>query len=116
MENILCEYSDKIDIKKTTIKVNDIKERFKGPGIGPHNVSFVLVSIMKEASKLKKLTGSEKKNLVTRLLGYLIEELVPDGKEELEHILKAMVPSLIDNIIDIGKTKTFKKSMRLLCF
>jgi hypothetical protein len=109
MDKILLDFTSKLNTKKFMDCVVDIKDKFKGTGITPHNISTVLIEIMKESKKLKKLTGSEKKILVSRTLAYLIEDTGAIADPVLDSIFKSMVPALIDNIIDIGKAKTFKK-------
>jgi len=111
MENILCDFADHLDVKKTTIRLAAIKNRYRVTGVNPVNISSVLIDVMKEASRLKKLTGSQKKLLVTRALAHIVEELIPGEDNPLEDILISMIPTLIDNIIDIGKAKAFTKRL-----
>ena len=103
MEQILKAYGDRLTIESATQKINDIKERFSG-GVTAENVSVVLILLMNEVGKYKKLTGSQKKTLVTKILTQLVLDMTSEKEQPaLREIIQLTVPQLIDNFIDISK-------------
>tara|TARA_R110002072_G_scaffold144137_1_gene290214 strand:+ start:57 stop:461 length:405 start_codon:yes stop_codon:yes gene_type:complete len=104
MDKILKSYADKITVETVLQNLNAIKERFSESGVTAENVSIVLLALMSEVNNFKKLTGSQKKTLVTVILNHFISELTSeDNQPALREILKLTVPTLIDNFIDISK-------------
>lgn len=86
-----------------------IKARFTGEGVTSENITILLLTLMTEANKMKRLTGSEKKTLVTSLLTHITLELCKEeDKEKLREMIQFTIPTLIDNFIEIGKGITFK--------
>jgi len=119
IETILSGYSDKLDIQKSKEIFQGVFDRYKHKGISLGNITLVLIALISEASKFDKLTGSDKKDLVTEVLEYLVLELPCEDAEELRPILRSMIPVLINNIVDMSKGNIkidlHKTSKQLLC-
>ena len=115
MENLLKTYGDKLTVESTIQSINEIKERFRGQGMTPENISVILLSLMTEVNKFRKLTGSQKKTLVTVLLTHFVTELATEENQPaLREIIRMTVPTLIDNFVDISKgleLKNLKKKL-----
>ena len=71
VEEIIAPFVKK-DAKRLTDKLEKIKDRFKTSGITSGNISAVLLCVIVEVDKIKKLKGSEKKQLVVALLNNII--------------------------------------------
>lgn len=70
----------------------------------PENISVILLSLMNEVNRFKKLTGSQKKTLVTVLLTHFVTELATEENQPaLREMIRLTVPTLIDNFVDISK-------------
>ena len=119
IEKILTSYSDKLDVEHCATLFKGIQERYKYKGINMSNVTLVLIALMTEASKFDKLTGAEKKEIVTEVLIYMVDEIPSDDVEELKPLLTTMIPVLINNIVDMKKGNiklSLKKTTKqLLC-
>lgn len=102
VEEIIAPFVKK-DAKRLTDKLEKIKERFKTSGITSGNISAVLLCVIVEVDKIKKLKGSEKKQLVVALLNNIIEDVIPGEDVPMELILKEMVPTMIDNLVEMMK-------------
>tara|TARA_B110000977_G_C11083292_1_gene493659 strand:+ start:3536 stop:3922 length:387 start_codon:yes stop_codon:yes gene_type:complete len=104
MENLLKTYGDRLTVETSIQQLNDIKERFRGTGINPENISIILLSLMNEVNKFKKLTGSQKKTLVTVLLTHFVTELASEENQPaLREMIRMTIPALIDSFVDISK-------------
>ena len=104
MENLLKTYGDRLTVETSIQQLNDIKERFRGTGINPENISIILLSLMNEVNKFKKLTGSQKKTLVIVLLTHFVTELASEENQPaLREMIRMTIPALIDSFVDISK-------------
>jgi len=61
--------------------------------------------------KYKKLSGSDKKRLVIKIIENFIKDICQGENTDIEKVMKQMIPSLIDGIIHVGKLKIFKKKI-----
>ena len=104
-------YINKINVDKFTLELEGIKIRYKIEGITLENISSLLLILMEEVGKYKKLSGSDKKRLVIKIMGTFIDELSSNDDTDLQKVLKQMVPPLIDGIIHVGKIKIFRKKI-----
>lgn len=110
MESVLKTFNNKINVEHYVSRFEEIKERFKDTGVNAENISIVLLSIMMEARTMKKLSGSEKKMLVTKLITHIALELcTTENQPALKEIIQFTVPTLIDNFVEISKSVNFKK-------
>lgn len=110
MEKLLKSYGDKLTVESAVQTLNDIKERYRDVGMTAENISIILMQLMSEANKFKKLTGSQKKTLVTVLLTHFMTEIATEENQPaLREIIRLTVPTLIDNFIDISKGLELKK-------
>jgi hypothetical protein len=110
-EELLVGYTNKLDVQKLSLELESIKIRYRGEGITLENVSSLILILMEEVGKYKKLSGSDKKRLVIKIIENFIEDICPGKDTDIEKVLKQMVPSLIDGIIHVGKLKLFKKKL-----
>lgn len=106
---------DKIPIKKVSAEVQgmaaELLKQF------PHGFEFdnimeaTLVAMRYLAVNHRKLTGRQKKKMVVDALLTLLDQTDSGDFEKYEFVLKGMVPTIIDNIIDIegGKLSINKK-------
>jgi hypothetical protein len=110
-QDLLVGYANKLDVEKLTTEIESIKIRYNTEGITLENISSLLLILMEEISKYKRMSGSDKKRLVIKIMENFIDDISPDKDTDIERILKQMVPSLIDGIIHVGKLKIFKKKI-----
>ena len=104
MEKLLKSYGDKLTVESAVQRLNDIKERYSEIGMTAENISVILLCLMNEANKFKKLTGSQKKTLVTLLLNHFVTEMATEENQPaLQEIIRMTIPTLIDNFVDIRK-------------
>ena len=97
LEEILDGYqSDKKAAERLIVLMN----RFKKTGVGKNNVTSLLMAVMLEINKLKKLQGYEKKQLTIDLMNFMIKEIIP-GENPIEDVLIELVPTLIDNLASL---------------
>jgi hypothetical protein len=101
LEEILSDYNDKFSPEKLLGTLNNIKNRFKKSGLDAENISMLIISILVEIEKIKKLRPPERKALTITILNNFVEEICPGDDTPLEIILKQMVPSLLENLTDL---------------
>ena len=90
--------------------LNDIKERYRDVGVTPENISVILLTLMNEVNKFMKITGSQKKTLVTLLLTHFISELTPEEQQPaVRELLRLTVPTMIDSFVSVSKGLELKK-------
>lgn len=104
MESILKTYGDRLTVESVTQTLNDIKDRYREAGMTVENVTVILLSLMNEMNRFKRLTGSQKKTLVILILTHFVTELTTEENQAaMKEFIKLTVPTLIDNFIDISK-------------
>ena len=104
MEKLLKSYGDKLTVESVIQSLNDIKERYREIGLSAENITVILLTLMTEVNKFKKLTGSQKKTLVTMILSHFVTELATEENQPaLREIIRLTVPTVIDNFVDISK-------------
>ena len=101
LEDILADYNDKFSPDKLLKTLNNVKSRFKKTGLNAENISMLIISILLEVEKVKKLRPSERKSLTISVLNNFVEDICPGDDTPLEIILKQMVPSLLENLTDM---------------
>ena len=111
LNGVLSGYSNQVDTKKLSLEIESIKIRFNNEGLNLENISILLFVLMEEVGKYKKLSGSDKKRLVIRIMNSMVDDICPGEDTELEHVLKQLVPTLIDGIIHAGKMKLFTRKI-----
>ena len=78
----------------------------------------ILPKLIQNVENYKNLKGEEKKNLVIKMLKHIIDITDGPGDDDIwDPILKRLVPSLIDTLIEVndGKLKLRKKKTLLKC-
>lgn len=80
--------------------ISSLKNEFKTISIT--NIVDSVISLMKLVGKLKQLSGSDKKFLVTQLIIFLIKETDIGTIDEIsDSILINIVPTIIDKLISV---------------
>ena len=114
-EDLLTPFGTKLDVKRLATDIEAIKIQFNSDGLALENAPALLLRVMEDVNRYRKLSGHEKKRLVVRIMGWFIDELCPGEKTELEAVLKQMIPPLIDSVIHAGKMNTFRKRFSWSC-
>ncbi len=91
--------------------VTDLKTAYPKPSI--QNIAEVLIHAMTLIAVYPNLTGIQKKQLVIDALNRLVDE-THYRDDVMDPILKSMIPSLIDNLVDI-KTGQFRPRKNCIC-
>jgi hypothetical protein len=115
-EELLSAYGTKLNVTRLAADIEAVKIQFKAEGLTLENASTLLMCVMEDVNRYRKMTGHEKKRLVIKIMEHCIDELCPGEKTDLERVLRQMVPTLIDGIIHVGKLKTFRKRLACRCF
>lgn len=126
-EIILVELKS-VNDNTSPIKVEDVKEMGKKiiemfpNGIQLDNLVEATIITLKDVSKIYKLKAEHKIDLIVDILIYVIDNTDAGSLEVLDPILKKMIPSIIDNLLQVedGKLvinkKTFKEKLPCNCF
>lgn len=105
-------YSKKIDIVKLKEDIEDIADLFKIKKLGPENISQLVIEVVTLIqSYKKKLTQENMTALATQILNYLIEEIIPGEGVMEETILKALVPDLVERLMNLDIRKMASKCL-----
>ena len=81
------------------------------------NLMSVLPKLIKHVENYKNLRGSQKRELVIKMVKHIIDITDGPGNDEVwDPILKQLVPGLIDTLIQVndGKLKLRKKPLSFL--
>ena len=76
MDALLKKYSGRVDDKGFTKLVEEIKNEYLADGISPEEVPLIVGKLMTFTSKLKKVSGAEKKKIVKDTIFFLIEQIL----------------------------------------
>ena len=84
------------------------------------NIMKIIPELIKHVELYKDFTGEQKKSMVINMLKHLIDITDGPGNDDLfDPILKRMVPSIIDTLVEVDKGKvklTGKKLSKLPIF
>ena len=107
MDALLKKYSGRVDDKGFTKLVEEIKNEYLADGISPEEVPLIVGKLMTFTSKLKKVSGAEKKKIVKDTIFFLIEQIdgVPEVDSPMETLLKNLVDPIINGAALLLKTK-----------
>ncbi len=113
MEVLLQKFNGKIDAQSLMKTIEELKVEYIDDGLTKEDIPPILVRLVMESQKFKKLPGHQKKKLVIGVLNHLIEQ-IDDGEKdsEFEVVLKALVPPMVDSFAMMLKAK----KMCLPCF
>lgn len=81
------------------------------------NLSKVLPKLMKHVENYKNLRGSQKRELVIKMIKHIIDITDGPGNDEFwDPILKDLVPGLIDTLVEVndGKLRIRPKKLNFL--
>ena len=112
-EKIVMNYDSKSkQSKNVALEMKKIVELYRGKRITKENVCVLVSTLMLQAQNLKTISGPDKKELVMDLIFSIIEQIDEgDVDTELETLLKAMVPGMIDSFAVMLKTSAGCKKM-----
>ena len=103
-EVVLTSSTRKVSAETTKLK-DVILESFPS-GFDLDNVMEAVVRAMRYlARKQRKLTGQQKKKLIVDSLLLVLDETNSGALEMFEPIIKSMVPTVVDNLVDVEKGK-----------
>ena len=103
-EVVLATSTRKVSAETTKLK-EVILESFPS-GFDLDNVMEAVVRAMRYlARKQRKLTGQQKKKLIVDSLLLVLDETNSGALEMFEPIVKSMVPTVVDNLVDVEKGK-----------
>ena len=91
--------------------VNDLQKAYPEPTV--QNIAEVLIHAMTLVAIYPNLTGIQKKQLVIDALNRLVDE-THYRDDVMDPILKSMIPSLIDNLVDV-RTGQFRPRKNCVC-
>lgn len=76
-------------------------------GLSAENLLFLVANLMQTAGKYKKMSGSDKKQIVVILINEAIETQIDDEilEDFLQHMVTNVVPDAIDLLINVSKKK-----------
>lgn len=106
MDALLERFSGKIDAKTVIATVEKIKRDYVADGLTKEDVPGIVSECVMMATRMKSLSGPEKKKLCVAILNHLISE-IDQGEEdtEFEKTLKRMVPPMVDSLAAMLKAK-----------
>lgn len=99
MENVILTYKSKSpETDALLTRIGGLVDKYKRTGINKENLCTLVSVLMMEVHKFKRISGPEKKEMVLDIIYTLIEN-IEEGEHdtELETLLKAMVPTMIDS-------------------
>jgi hypothetical protein len=88
-------------------------------GIDHENIMDVIITSVRFLAKnRRKLTGQQKKKQITDALLLVLDETENAFLDNFESVIKLMVPTIVDNLIDVekGKIKLNKGVRNFCCF
>ena len=90
-----------VECKALVEVISPIVEEFK-----IENIMKVLPKIVKHVQKYKSLSGLEKKNMIIAMLKHIVDITDGPGDDDLwDPILKRLIPSVVDTLVQIDKGK-----------
>lgn len=106
-------------ISRDTIELKKLILLNSPHGIAHENImEVVITSVRFLAKNRRKLTGQQKKKLITDALLLVLDETENAFLDNFESVIKLMVPTIVDNLIDVekGKIKLNKGIRNCCCF
>jgi len=88
--------------------------------VSVENLMKIIPELIRHVEMYKNFTGEQKRNMVINMLKHLIDITDGPGNDDIfDPILKRMVPSIIDTLVEVDKGRlklTGKKLKKLPCF
>ena len=88
--------------------------------VSVENLMRIIPELIRHVEMYKDFNGEQKRNMVINMLKHLIDVTDGPGNDEIfDPILKRMVPSIIDTLVEVDKGRlklTGKKLKKLPCF
>ena len=107
-------------VRRVSSVANDLKNFLitKFPnGFTLENILDVVVECIKYLKRARDMTGHQKRQTITDALLLLLDETNSGELEFFEPIIKSMVPSTVNTLIDVEKKKIkLNKRVKRLCF
>jgi hypothetical protein len=108
-------------VSAETIKLKEVIMETFPHGFEHDNLMEAVIRAMRHlARKHRRLTGQQKKKLIVDALLLVLDETNSGALEVFEPLVKSMIPTVVDNLIDVekGKIKLNKKGrscLSMLC-
>ena len=108
-------------VSAETIKLKEVIMETFPHGFDHDNLMEAVIRAMRHlARKHRRLTGQQKKKLIVDALLLVLDETNSGALEVFEPLVKSMIPTVVDNLIDVekGKIKLNKKGrscLSMLC-
>lgn len=108
------------NIRRVAKSADDLKnyllEKYPN-GFGLDNMLDVVIECMQYLATFVKITGFQKRQLIIDSMLLLLDETNSGEMEFYEPIVKAMIPSTINTLIDVEKKKIkLNKRIKKCCF
>tara|TARA_B100000579_G_C22606433_1_gene745124 strand:- start:341 stop:658 length:318 start_codon:yes stop_codon:yes gene_type:complete len=78
------------------------------------NIMDVIVKTIVMVDKYKNLSGKQKKQTVINVLIFIVDET--HKNDEFDDLIKSMIPTVIDTVVDASKGRLQIKKSFLCCF
>ena len=108
-------------VSAETMKLKEVIMQTFPHGFDHDNLMEAVVRAMRHlARKHRRLTGQQKKKLIVDALLLVLDETNSGALEVFEPLIKTMIPTVVDNLVDVekGKIKLNKKGrscLSMLC-
>ena len=108
-------------VSAETIKLKEVIMETFPHGFDHDNLMEAVIRAMRHlARKHRRLTGQQKKKLIVDALLLVLDETNSGALEVFEPLVKSMIPTVVDNLVDVekGKIKLNKKGrscLSMLC-
>jgi len=94
-----------VTTEDTNHVIDTCRKIFNG-NIDIKNITECTVILMEQVGKIKKLSGKEKKELVTKILIHLVKKTeTGEIDETLDKVLIFIIPEVIDKMVSVDKGK-----------
>ncbi len=99
--------SDLVKLEELATKAfEELKSMIVGKDLDLANIVIVASSAMKIVEHIKELDGPQKKQMVVELVNRIVDELVPEDKQDaLKLFIQFTLPTVIDQVIAATKGK-----------
>lgn len=99
MNSLLLEHSKNIDTKQVMELYKELQEQYCKEGITKENLCSVVMRVLTEVNKYKKLSEDERKEIIISILNKLIRNIDEGANDsDIEVLLMSLVPNLVDSV------------------
>ena len=88
----------------------------KVDGFSVDKIAEILPPLMTKIDKYKKMKGDDKKELILKVLRYIVDKTDGPGNDEIwDPIIKSLLPGILNLLIEVNNGKlTIKKKCKYL--